>query len=264
MDGIQQKRSPFPDEWMPYLMNDFVAGFKYVFSGFKLIIQPGIRIYVLIPFLINALLFASAITYGSNILSDFLNSWSSGWWEWLRWILWPLFIIVSLAVIFFCFSIVANLIAAPFNGFLAEAVESKLTNTDLSESGGLKAIPAEIIRAIKSESRKFLYFIIRAIPLLLLFFIPVAQVAAPFLWLFFGSWMLALEYMDYPMGNHGITFPEQRKIMIMKKKRTFGFGLGVMLLTFIPVINFVAMPVAVAGASKMWVDKLKPAQITSS
>ena len=138
-------------------MNDFVTGFKYVFSGFKLIIQPGIRIYVLIPFLINALLFASAITYGSNILSDFLNSWSSGWWEWVRWILWPLFIIVSLTVIFFCFSIMANLIAAPFNGFLAVAIENKLSNTDLSESGGLKAIPAEIIKAIKSESRKFLY-----------------------------------------------------------------------------------------------------------
>jgi len=245
-------------------MNDFTTGFKYVFSGFKLIIQPGIRLYVLIPFLINSLLFASAIVYGSNILSDFLNSWITGWWEWLSWILWPLFVIVSLAVIFFCFTIVANLIAAPFNGFLAEAVESKLSNTVLTDTGGLKAIPAEITKAIKSESRKFLYFIIRAIPLLLLFFIPVAQVAAPFLWLFFGSWMLALEYIDYPMGNHGITFPEQRKIMITKKRQTFGFGLGVMLLTFIPVVNFIAMPVAVAGASKMWVDKLKSAQISSS
>jgi len=58
--------------------------------------------------------------------------------------------------------------------------------------------------------------------------------------------------------------PAASRRKVAKKKRTFGFGLGVMLLTFIPVINFVAMPVAVAGASKMWVDKLKPAQITSS
>jgi CysZ protein len=245
-------------------MKDFVTGFKYVFSGFKLIIQPGIRIYVLIPFLINALLFASAIAFGSNILSDFIDSWSTGWWEWIRWILWPLFVIVSLAVVFFCFSIFANLIAAPFNGFLAEAVESKLSNIALPDSGSIKAIPAEIIKAIKSESRKFLYFIIRAIPMLLLFIIPVAQIAAPFIWLLFGSWMLALEYIDYPMGDHGIIFPEQRKIMIIKRKQTFGFGLGVMLLTFVPVINFVAIPVAVAGASKMWVDKLKPSQVSSS
>jgi len=245
-------------------MSDFVTGFKYVLSGFKLIIQPGIRIYVLIPFLINALLFASAIAYGSNILSDFVESWSTGWWEWTRWILWPLFIIVSLAVVFFCFSILANLMAAPFNGFLAEAVESKLSNITLADTGGIKAILGEITKAIKSESRKFLYFIIRAIPLLLLFIIPVAQIAAPFLWLFFVSWMLALEYMDYPMANHGIVFPEQRKIMTINKKQTFGFGLGVMFVTFIPVINFIAMPVAVAGASKMWVEKLKPSRNTSS
>jgi len=158
---------------------------------------------------------------------------------------------------------VANLIAAPFNGFLAEAVESKLSNTMLTDTGSIKAIPEEIIKAMKSESRKFLYFIIRAIPLLLLFIIPILQVAAPFLWVLFASWMLALEYIDYPMGNHGIVFPEQRKIMTIKKKQTFGFGLGIMLITFMPVINFVAMPVAVAGASKMWVEKLKPAQSTS-
>jgi len=244
-------------------MTDFTTGFKYVLSGFKLITQPGIRIYVLIPLLINTILFASVIAYGSNLLSDFLDSWSTGWWEWVKWILWPLFVMISLAVIFFCFSIVANLIAAPFNGFLAEAVESKLSNPLLTDTSNIKAIPGEIIRAMKSESRKFLYFIIRAIPLLLLFIIPIAQVAAPFLWVLFASWMLALEYIDYPMGNHGIVFPEQRKIMTIKKKQTFGFGLGIMLLTFIPVINFVAMPVAVAGASKMWVEKLKPAQSTS-
>lgn len=244
-------------------MTDFTTGFKYVFSGFKLIVQPGIRIYVLIPLLINTILFASVIAYGSNLLSDFLDSWSTAWWEWTKWILWPLFVMLSLAVIFFCFSIVANLIAAPFNGFLAEAVESKLSNAMLTDTSSIRAIPGEIIKAMKSESRKFLYFIIRAIPLLLLFIIPIAQVAAPFLWILFGSWMLALEYIDYPMANHGIVFLEQRKIMTIEKKQTFGFGLGIMLLTFIPVINFVAMPVAVAGASKLWVEKLKPAQITS-
>lgn len=241
-------------------MDEFLTGFKYVLSGFKLIIQPGIRRYVFIPFLINALLFTFAIVYGSTMFADFIESWSSGWWEWIRWILWPLFVIIALAVVFFCFSIFANLIAAPFNGFLAEAIESKLSNVALTKVSDIKAIPREIFKAIKSESKKFLYFIVRAMPLLLLFFVPaLGQTVAPFLWLLFGSWMLALEYIDYPMANHDIIFSEQRKVMVIKKKQTFGFGLGIMLLTFIPVINFVAMPVAVAGASKMWVEGLKPA-----
>lgn len=239
-------------------MNNFIVGFRYVFSGFKLVIQPGIRIYTLLPLLINTLLFAVIIVYGYNSFSEFLNGWASGWWEWIKWILWFLFVVVSLAVVFFCFSILINLIAAPFNGALAEAVENKLLNIALTDTGAIKLLPVGIIKSFKSESRKFVYFMIRALPLLVLFIIPVVQIAAPLLWLLFSSWMLALEYADYPMGNHGIAFSEQRKIMTVKYSQTLGFGLGVMLLTFIPIINFIAMPVAVAGASKMWVDKLKP------
>ncbi len=235
-------------------MSDFITGFKYAFSGFKLIVQPGIRAYVFIPLLVNVLLFISVIAYSSNNLSDLL----SGWWGWTSWIIWPLFAVFCLSLIFFCFTIAANLIAAPFNGFLAKAVESKLSNMTLNNTDELK-----IIKAIRSEIGKFLYLIVWALPLFLLSIIPVVQIIASFLWLLFGAWMLALEYIDYPMANHGIIFPEQRRIMAMQKKQTFGFGLGVMLLTFTPIINFIAMPIAVAGASKMWADKLKSVLITN-
>ncbi|MEZ5582290.1 MAG: hypothetical protein R3F37_05475 [Candidatus Competibacteraceae bacterium] len=43
-------------------------------------------------------------------------------------------------------------------------------------------------------------------PLLVLFVIPGVNVIAPLLWLVFGAWMLALQYADYPMGNHGLRF----------------------------------------------------------
>ena len=227
-------------------------------SGFSLVTRPGIRLYVLIPMLINALLFAAVITWGAHLLSDFINTTLTGWLEWLRWLLWPLFIVISLTIIFFCFSILANLIAAPFNGFLAEAAEVQLTGSTLSDTGNLKQLPAEIVNAVKSEFKKFTYFIIRAVPLLLLFIIPIVQIAAPFLWFIFGAWMLALEYMDFPMGNHGILFSEQRKSLQEKRKIIFGFGVGALILTLIPVANFVAIPVIVCGATKMWVERIKP------
>lgn len=240
-------------------MQEFIAGIKYVMSGFGLITRPGIRLFVLIPMLINTLLFAAVITYGAHLLGDFINTTLTGWLEWLRWLLWPLFIIISLTIIFFCFSIMANLVAAPFNGFLAEAAEVQLTGTTLSDTGSLKQLPAEIKKAMQSEFKKFTYFIIRAVPLLLLFIIPVVQIAAPFLWFIFGAWMLALEYMDFPMGNHGILFSEQRKSLQEKRKITFGFGVGALILTLIPVANFIAIPVIVCGATKMWVERIRPA-----
>jgi CysZ protein len=238
-------------------MQDLVRGFKYTLSGFGLITRPGVRLYVLIPLMINAILFAAVISYGVHALNEFISSSLTGWWEWLRWLLWPLFVIISLTVVFFCFSIVANLIASPFNGFLAEAVEATLTGTRPADSGGLAKLPMEIKRAVKSETVKIIYFLLRAVPLIVLFFIPFVNFAAPFLWILFGAWMLALEYLDFPTGNHGIIFPELRNMMKGRRQLAFGFGLGVMLLTMIPVINFIAIPVAVCGATRLWVEQIK-------
>ncbi|OGT30491.1 MAG: hypothetical protein A2W28_07610 [Gammaproteobacteria bacterium RBG_16_51_14] len=239
-------------------MGDFIQGLKYLFSGFTLITRPGIRLYVIVPFLINSILFAGGIIYGAHLLGDFIDwliaQWS--WLEWLEWLVWPLFLILSLTVVFFCFSIIANLLAAPFNGFLAQAVEHRLTGvTCRIDDNSLLTLPGIIVTAIKSETRKFLYFLVRAIPLLLLFAIPLVNVAAPVLWLLFGAWMLALEYIDYPLGNHDLAFPEQRKILSHRRKMAFGFGAGVMMVTLCPVINFIAMPVAVAGAARMVTEK---------
>ncbi len=239
-------------------MTKFSQGFKYLLSGFKLILKPGIRLYVLAPLLINSLLFAGAIIYGATSLNSLIEGllarweWLE-WFEWLKIILWPLFVIVALAIVFFCFSIVANLIGAPFNGFLAAAVERTLTGEDIKPDNNQSLIQT-IVDSIKSESHKLLYFVIRAIPLLIIFIIPMLNVAAPLIWFLFTSWMLAIEYGDYPMGNHDILFKEQRDKFASNRQLAFGFGSGVMLLTMIPVINFIAMPVAVAGATRMVVE----------
>ena len=236
-------------------MKQFTQGFQYLLSGFKLILNPGVRFYVLIPLLINSLLFASVIIYGASSLNGFIDwliaKWS--WLEWVEWLLWPIFVIVALAIVFFCFSIVANLIGAPFNSFLAEAVERTLTGKKVEPDSKMSLMQIIII-SIKTEFQKLLYFVIRALPLLLLFIIPMVNIAAPVIWFLFTAWMLALEYGDYPMGNHDILFKQQREKFASNRQLAFGFGSGVMLLTMIPVINFLAMPVAVAGATKMYIE----------
>jgi len=236
-------------------MKQFNQGFKYLLSGFRLILKPGIRLYALIPLLINTLLFAGAIVYGANALSGLIDGLIAQWqWlEWLTWLLWPIFVIVALTIVFFCFSIIANLIGAPFNGFLAEAVERTLTGQEI-QSDNRQSLPQIITVAIKSEFQKFLYFIVRAVPLLILFVIPMVNAAAPLVWFLFCAWMLAIEYGDYPMGNHDIVFKKQHEKFASNRQLAFGFGSGAMLLTMIPVINFLAMPVAVAGATRMYVE----------
>lgn len=246
-------------------MSQFKQGITSLLAGFGLITRPGIRLYVMVPLLINTLLFAGVIIYGANLLSDLINSMIAQWqWlEWLEWLVWPLFVIVSLTIVFFCFTIVANLIGAPFNGFLSEAVERHLLQVDKVDTVS-RPLATEVLLAFKSELQKLLYFALRAIPLLLLFIVPLVNVSAPLFWILFSAWMLALEYMDYPMSNHGFLFTQQRKKLFASKQLTFGFGLGVMVLTLIPIINFLAMPVAVAGATKMYVDNRELKQLTDN
>ena len=115
-------------------MKQFRLGVNFLLSGFKLILKPGVRVYVLIPLLINSLLFTGAILYGANTLNELIDTllvqWQ--WLEWLTWLLWPIFVIIALAIVFFCFSIIANLIGAPFNGFLSAAVERSLTGREVN------------------------------------------------------------------------------------------------------------------------------------
>jgi CysZ protein len=61
------------------------------------------------------------------------------------------------------------------------------------------------------------------------------------------------------MGLHGILFKEQRQFLKTRRLSTYGFGGGVMLMTVVPVLNFIAMPTAVAGATAWWVERLGPA-----
>jgi len=64
-----------------------------------------------------------------------------------------------------------------------------------------------------------------------------------------------LEYADYPMANNGMTFKDQHAVMKQTRFAALGFGGGVTLLMLVPLLNFAAMPAAVAGATAMWCDR---------
>ena len=51
---------------------DPVSGPGYLVEGMKLIIRPGLRRFVLIPLLINILVFSAAIWYGISRFDSFL------------------------------------------------------------------------------------------------------------------------------------------------------------------------------------------------
>ena len=259
-------------------MRHFLLGYRCLLSGFALLVKPGIRLYVLVPLLVNILLFAAVIALAvwqtGNLIGwagESLGGWISGEWPrvagWIRWMdenlpwigvaiywtLWALFVALVLVLLFFTFALVANLLAAPFNGMLAESVTRYL-----AAAPAAAAADDGLGKAVKSEVGKIKYHLL-LLGLTLLLSLPLflfLQPALPFLWFLFGAWTLALEYLEYPLGNRGKTFLEVRDIAAGKLLLTLGFGTGVALLTMIPVLNFIAMPVAVAAAAKLALENL--------
>lgn len=241
-------------------MNDLLKGFGYVLEGLRLIRLPGLRRFVLVPLLVNTLLFTAlmfAAVSGFERLLDYLLGFLPDWLHWLQYLLWPLFAVSVLLILVYGFTLIANLLAAPFNGVLAEAVEKHLTGQSLAQTGDWRALLKDVVPSLLSELHKLMYFAVRALPLLVLFVIPGINLVAPILWTVFSAWMLTLEYADYPLGNHGLKFRDQRPCLRERRLLTVGFGLAVLGLLLIPVVNFIAMPAAVAGVTALWVRELR-------
>jgi CysZ protein len=89
--------------------------------------------------------------------------------------------------------------------------------------------------------------------LLVLLLVPGVNVLASVLWVLFSAWMMAVQYLDYPMANHSLFFKQQRARLRKRPLLAWSFGGPVMLITMIPVLNFFVMPAAVAGATLIWV-----------
>ena len=232
--------------------------FKYVLQGLGMIFQPGLKRYVVLPLIISVLILAAFGWLAIDQFESTLN-WlipKDSWLEYISWILWPLFALTYLLLVFYGFTIVANLVGAPFNSKLAEAVVARLDDSiELPES---EPFFADVSKSIGSEIRKMLYYLVRAIPLLILILVPGIGPFASILWLLFSIWFLALEYVAYPLENQKLLFKEQKSILRKKPISALSFGGGVTLLLLIPVVNLAAMPAAVAGASIYWYEKLRP------
>ncbi len=232
-----------------------MKGTGYALTGLRWLPKSGLRRFVAMPLLINIVLFGAGIwwTYGQfEYFDQVLQGWLPTWLDWLHWLIWPIFALTVLIALFYSFSVVANLLAAPFNSLLAERVE-QLAQPGNTPGPAANLTWKELILSPLAGLNRLLYFIGWAIPLLLLSFVPVVNIAAPVLWVLFSAWMLALEYADYPLANRGLSFRDQRRLLRQHWPLTLGFGGMVLLLTLIPIVNFLAMPAAVIGATLMWV-----------
>ena len=230
------------------------SGASYFFKGFSLIRQKGIRRFVFIPLAINALLFSFAFYFvylELNTYMESIMSWLPSWLDWLSVILWPLAVITILVIFSFIFSTVANWLAAPFNGLLSEKMEAMLSGNE-APKGSMLDIVKDVPRTLSREWQKLAYYLPRAIGFFIIMWL--LPVVGQVIWFLFIAWMMAIQYKDYPFDNHKVPFATMKQILKENQGISYSFGLTVAVFSMIPIVNLVVMPVAICGATALWVD----------
>ena len=238
------------------MKGNVARGAGYLTRGARLLNHPSLRPFVLIPLAINMLIFGSLIGIGFSYMNDLMDAMLKripAWLDFIEWILWPLIgITVSLITGYF-FTAVALIIASPFNALLAEKAEELITGRRVEAQEGLGAALLAVPRGVLREIRKLLYYLPMALFALLLSFIPGVGAAA---WLLLGAWMMSIQFVDYPMDNHQMSFAEVKAAVRSRRLSSMGFGGLVALCTGVPLINFFVVPAAVVGATLLWCEEL--------
>lgn len=239
-------------------VHEFLAGPAYLLRGFAMLREPALRRYVIIPILINILLIVAVVGLLGWQLAGWLDQWLGGlpgWLAWLETLLWWVAVLLSTLAFCYVFTLLANLIASPFNGLLSARVE-KLATGRAPESG--MTLAGEMFDGVRGELRRLRYYGARAFLLaivsLALFFLPPANLLIAPLWFVFGAFMLAFEYLDQPMANRGLTFDAKILQLRSRRWRHLGFGSLVTVMTAVPLANLVVMPAAVVGATLLYLD----------
>ena len=230
--------------------NNPLLAVGYLLKGLSLLTSTSLRSFILIPILINVVLYSAALTLGYYYISDLINQFIPSWLHWLSWVLWPMFFISFFIAGFFTFTVLANLLASPFYGKLSSKTLVLVSNT-VAEA---KEQPLPLV--VSAELKRATYLLTRAIPLVILSFIPGLNVLAPFLWALFGAWGMALEYCAYPLENAGVLFTEQQQLLKSVRLGALSFGGVAALAITIPVLNILIAPAAVIGAT-LYVNDIK-------
>ncbi len=235
---------------------DVIKGALFFWRGFGLIRKKGIRTWAQLPILLTLLVYGLGVWGGVTFLRplvDEAENWLPSWLSLAASLVWVLFGVSVLLLFGFGFVVVSSLLASPFNGPLAEAVERHVTGRrppDISWGRLLLRIPL----ILWEETKKLLYYLVWSVPFLLLFVIPVTLPIAPILWFLFTAWMFALEFSDYPMDNNELLFREMRARLKTRRFLALGFGAMAALVSTVPVLNLMVVPAGVAGATLMWVE----------
>jgi CysZ protein len=239
-------------------MESFLSALRYPFRGIGYLLRrPALWKYFAAAVLINVALFAVLIVLFLHYRQDLIDAvLPARWWHWLRAGLGWLLTAVVFVAFLFLFTFVGNMLAAPFLDLMTERILTEQGETLPPPRGPLRALG----RSLVNQTLKLVFFGAVQFALLLLHLIPVAGTALhPLLSTLVGVAFLGFEYLDYPLDARRVPVPGRFVWLWRRLGAALGFGTVLLPVLLVPVVGYVVLPLAVAGASLMVHDIDSPA-----
>ncbi len=253
----------------------FLRGLGYPLRGARFVYlqHPALARYWVFPILITAAALG-AVSYGAFHYYDDLSSalWSllpESWGEATGWLAKLLaavrgFVSVLVAIALLLMGLVSVLIlstivAAPFNDALSEAVEGLVTGQQ-APAFSLRRLLADVRRTIRIELFKVVLYLAVVGPLFVgSFFLPILGQLMSVVGVLFTVLYFGIDYVDWPAARRSWSVSDRVGLVQRHFAAISGFGSGVWILLFVPLLNLFFMPAAVAGGTLLFLDLAGPA-----
>jgi CysZ protein len=229
--------------------------------------HPKLARFWIFPILITGMalliVFYGAGSYyddlGGAVWSLFPESWNeaTGWvGGLLRALRWFIELIAGILITLLGLVLVlvlSSVVAAPFNDALSEAVELILTG-EPAPAFSFSRMLADIVRTLRLELLKVLVYLAVVGPMFVAsFVIPGLGQVISLVGLALTAAYLGIDYVDWPAARRNWSVRDRVAFARRQLPAVVGFGTGVWVLLFIPLVNLFFMPAAVAGGTMLFV-----------
>ena len=236
-------------------VSSFFEGLFLPFRGLGFLMKrPKLWTFIIIPLIINTILFVLALGFGFSAFSDLVkdlmeNTQDTWYWSSLAVLAKALFWVLALILVYFIFTPLALVIAAPFNDYLAEIVEKNYGMAIRDERPLLKTLKEEVFFAVKSEVKRMIFFggvFILLLPLNLLPLIGgIIYIILSGIWGCFG---FAYEFISFASDRRHLKQKQKLSLLRTNTAHSLGFGAATFFLMMVPFINILAVSIsAVSG-----------------
>ena len=232
-----------------------LAGGADVLRGIGLFLgTPGVRLLGIVPVLLAALLVLAVlgvlVAYLDE-LADSLTPFADRWDESSRTLIRVgtglAVLLGSTAVLVVSFTVIAQIIGQPFYERISDRIEHQLGAVPAGvDTPWWRTFP----RASLESALLLAMTLACTAPLLVLGLFPVfGQTVVPVLQALVAGFFLAVELLAIPLERRGLRLSGRLRFVWRHRAQTLGFGLTAFFLFLVPLMNVLALPGAVVGAT---------------